>query len=244
MERETQEQDQTGRADGEMTLVEHLAELRKRLIRMLIALGAASIIGYVEIDRVMAYLVAPAGKLYYMSPAEAFFTYCKVALIVGFLIALPVICYQIWAFLKPALTRKERIAGLALVPGAVTLFYAGVVFAYVFALPMAIKFFLGFASDSLAPMLSLGGYVSFVLSFCLPFGLVFQLPIVMLALAATGSLKPEVLSGKRKYVIVFSFIAGAVISPTPDIFGQTLLALPIIALYEVSLVLIRLLIRK
>ena len=244
MEREVQEQERTARADGEMTLVEHLAELRKRLIRVLIVLGAASLVGYAEIDRVMAYLVAPAGKLYYMSPAEAFFTYCKVALIVGFLIALPVICYQVWAFLTPALTRKERIAGLALVPGAVILFYGGVTFAYIFALPMAIKFFLGFASDSLAPMLSLGGYVSFVLSFCLPFGLVFQLPIVMLALAATGLLKPEALSGKRKYVIVLAFIVGAVISPTPDIFGQTLLALPIIVLYEFSLVLIRLLIRK
>ena len=244
MEEETQEQAVGKRDGGEMTLVEHLAELRTRLIQSLAAVGIASAAAYAGIDQIMAYLVAPAGKLYYMTPAEAFFTYCKVALVAGFLLALPVLCYQIWAFFAPALTKRERVAGLAMVPAAVALFYAGILFAYFFALPMAVKFFLGFASDSLAPLLSLGGYVSFVLSFCLPFGLVFQLPVIMLALAATGILKPAMLAGKRKYVVVLAFVAGAVISPTPDVFGQTLLALPIILLYELSLFMIRFLVRK
>ena len=244
MEQETQEPMAEKRDGGEMTLVEHLAELRTRLIRALAAVAFASAAAYASIDRIMAYLVAPAGKLYYMTPAEAFFTYCKVALVAGFLLALPVLCYQIWAFFAPALTKRERLAGLAMVPAAAALFYAGILFAYFFALPMAVKFFLGFASDSLAPLLSLGGYVSFVLSFCLPFGVVFQLPVVMLALAAVGILKPSMLAGKRKYVIVLAFVIGAIISPTPDIFGQTLLALPIVLLYELSLALIRLLVRK
>ena len=238
------EQEQTDRSGGEMTVVAHLAELRTRLIRVLVAVLAASVASYVEIDRIMAYLVAPAGKLYYMTPAEAFVTYFKVALAAGLLIALPLIFYQAWAFFAPALTSKEKLVGFVLAPGAVVLFYLGVAFAYFFALPMAVKFFLGFASDSLVPMLSLGGYISFILSFCLPFGFVFQLPVVMLVLALFGILKPAVLAGKRKYVAVLAFVAGAVISPTPDIFGQTLLALPIIVLYEVSLLLIRLLVRK
>ncbi len=234
--------DEPGRG-GEMTLVEHLAELRRRIIRVLAAVAAATAACYAVIDKIMQYLVAPAGKLYYLTPAEAFFTYFKVALVTGLLVALPVICYQVWAFFAPALTGKEKRIGLVLVPGAVILFYAGTAFAYLLALPAAVRFFLGFASDSLAPMLSLGGYVSFVLSFCLPFGFVFQLPVVMLVLALFGILKPAFLAGKRKYVVVLAFVAGAVISPTPDIFGQTLLALPIIVLYELSLLLLRLLVR-
>lgn len=243
-----QEQELTPQAaspeDGAMTLVEHLAELRTRIIRVLAVIAAATLAGYAGIDRIMQYLVAPAGKLYYLTPAEAFITYFKVALVLGVLAALPVICYQIWAFFAPALTRREKRVGLILVPGSVLLFYAGTAFAYVLALPAAVRFFLGFASESLAPMLSLGSYVSFVLSFCLPFGFVFQLPVVMLVLALSGILKPAVLAGKRRYVVVLAFVAGAVISPTPDIFGQTLLALPIIVLYELSLVLIRLVVRR
>lgn len=230
-------------AQGAMTLVEHLTELRQRLIWSIGGVATATVVSYFVIDQIMACLVAPAEKLYYLSPAEAFFAQCKVAFVCGLLIGLPLLCYHIWAFFAPALTHRERSIGLVLVPGAAALFYLGTAFAYHFALPAAIRFFLGFATDSLTPMLSLGEYIAFVLSFCLSFGFVFQLPIVMLVLALSGIVVPSFFAGKRKYVVVLSFVAGAIISPTPDIIGQTMLALPIIVLFEVSLVLTRLFVR-
>lgn len=226
-------------AKGEMTLVDHLQELRERLIKVLAVLGVASAGCYYYVDTLMSWLILPAGKLYYMNPAEAFFTYCKVALVGGLLISIPVIIYQFWAFLIPAMTEKELSTGLVLVPGSIALFYSGVVFSHFFVVPAAVKFFMGFSTEFLQPMFSLGQYVSLVLSLLFPFGLIFELPLVIVVLAYFGIVSSRALIRYRKYAIVIAFVSGGIISPTPDIFGQAMLAIPIILLYELSIVVSR-----
>lgn len=222
-------------AKGEMTLYEHLRELRVRLIKILAALGVSSIFCYYFVSDILAWMIAPAGRLFYLSPAEAFFTYCKVALIGGMVISIPVTLYQFWAFLIPALTDKEMAIGVFLIPASVALFYCGLAFSHFLVIPAAVNFFMGFSSESLQAMFSLGQYVSFVLSLLFPFGLVFELPLVILVLAYFGVVSMELLRRYRKHMIVISFVIGGVVSPTPDIFGQTMLALPIIILYELSI---------
>lgn len=219
---------------SEMALMDHLQELRQRLIKAIGALGAGSIVSYFYIEQILSWLIAPAGKLYYLNPAEAFFTYCKIALVGGLVLAMPVIMYQFWQFLLPALTDRELSAGLVLVPSSILLFYGGVTFSHFFVVPAAIKFFIGFSNDYLLPMFSLGQYVSFVLSLLYPFGLVFELPLVILVLTHFGLISSSLLAQYRKYTLVGAFIAGGIISPTPDILGQTMLAMPIIMLYELS----------
>lgn len=135
--------------DGSMSLTAHLTELRSRIIKCLIAVAIGSGVGYYFIDDIMHYLTLPAGKLYYMQPSEAFFTYLKVAIVVGFLLALPVIFFHIWRFFLPALTHTERMVLGIIVPSSVVLFFCGLAFSFFIVLPAAIQFFLGFGTNEL-----------------------------------------------------------------------------------------------
>ena len=172
------------------------------------------------------------------------FTYLKVSVFAGLLIALPIVMYQIWAFVVPALTRTERKVSRILVPASVVLFFIGLTFSYFLVLPAGIKFFIGFATDDLQPMFSIGQYLSFVISFLLPFGVVFELPLVIFVLAKMGIISSEYLAKKRKIMLVMSFVVGAVVSPTPDVFSQTMIAIPILILYELSILLVRYILRQ
>ncbi len=229
---------------GDMSLVGHLEEFRRRLLIALLAVAVSSTGCYFYATEIVHIITAPAGKLYYMSPGEAFFTYLKVSFFAGFLVALPVVLYQIWAFVVPALSKKERGTGLFLVPASVLLFLTGLAFGYLLALPAGIKFFMGFATEDLQPMLSLGQYLSFVISFLLPFGFVFELPLIILVLAKVGFIGSAFLKSKRKHVLVLSFVVGAVLSPTPDVFSQTMVAVPMIILYEISYWIVRYIMKK
>ena len=229
---------------GEMSLVGHLEELRRRLIICLIAVGISSVASYFYAQELVHFITAPAGKLYYMNPAEAFFTYLKVAFFTGFLVSLPVILYQVWSFIVPALTNNERTAVNLLVPVSVVLFFIGLAFSYYFVLPAGIKFFMGFATEDLQPMFSLGQYLSFVIAFLVPFGFIFELPLFILVLAKLGFIGSGFLIAKRKLVLVLSFVVGAIISPTPDVFSQTMIAVPIILLYELSVFIVKYILRK
>jgi sec-independent protein translocase protein TatC len=231
-------------AVGEMSLVDHLQELRRRLLIIIVAVMVAGIGCYFYAEQLIHIITAPAGKLYYMNPAEAFFAYLKVSFFAGLLIALPVVTYQLWAFIVPALTNNERTASLILVPASVMLFFIGLAFSYFFVLPAGIQFFMGFATADLQPMFSLGQYLSFVISFLLPFGLVFELPLIILVVAKLGLVSSAFLVSKRKIVLVLSFVVGAVISPTPDVFSQTMIAVPIIILYEISILIVKYILRK
>ena len=229
---------------GDMSLIDHLQELRRRLIISIAAVVLCSGIGYFFAQELIHIITAPAGKLYYMNPAEAFFTYLKVSFFAGFLVALPVVLYQMWAFILPALTKQERKVSTVLVPSSVVLFFIGLAFSYFFVLPAGIKFFVGFATEDLQPLFSIGQYLSFVISFLLPFGAIFELPLFIFVLAKMGVLTSSYLVGKRKLMLVMSFVIGAVISPTPDIFSQTMIAIPLLVLYELSILLVKHVLRK
>ena len=219
----------------EQPLRDHLQEFRKRLIICLVVVAIASLACYNYVDDIIALLSGPAGKLYFMNPSEVFFTYMEIALYAGILFTLPVLLYEVWAFVAPALWPEERRAVLVILPTAVILFYVGLVFAYYLVIPAAVTFFMGFATQTLQPMFSLESYLSFILALTLPFGFIFELPLIVVFLAKIGLVTGDFLKGKRKILIVIAFIFAAVVSPTTDIFTQTMIAVPLIVLYEISL---------
>lgn len=219
----------------EQPLRDHLQEFRKRLIICLVVVAIAALACYNYVDDIIALLSGPAGKLYFMNPSEVFFTYMEIALYAGILFTLPVLLYEVWAFVAPALWPEERRAVLVILPTAVILFYVGLVFAYYLVIPAAVTFFMGFATQTLQPMFSLESYLSFILALTLPFGFIFELPLIVVFLAKIGLVTGDFLKGKRKILIVIAFSFAAVISPTTDIFTQTMIAVPLIVLYEISL---------
>ena len=230
--------------DGSMTLIAHLTELRSRLIKCLLAIAVGSGVGYYFIDDIMHYLTVPVGKLYYMQPAEAFFTYIKIAVVVGFLLALPVIFYHVWRFFLPALTRAERLVLGIVVPVSVILFFLGLAFSFFLVFPAAIMFFKGFGNEELEALFSVNRYFEFVIMFVLPFGFVFELPLVITILGKLGFISSSFLRKYARIVIFLSFIIAAVISPTPDVFTQSMIALPMIVLYGVGYLIVRFVLRK
>lgn len=229
---------------GNMSLYNHLAELRERIIKSLIAVAICSCCTYFYLDEMMAFITEPAGKLYFMQPAEAFFTHIKVVLFSGFLVALPLVFYQIWRFFLPAMTRGERLVLGLVVPASVVLFLAGLAFSFTMVLPAAVKFFMGVGTDTLAPMFSVEKYFDFMLAFILPFGLVFEVPLIIIILAKLNIVTSAYLQRQFRMLIFLSFIFGAIISPTPDIFTQSMIALPMIALYGVGLFIVKFIMRK
>ncbi len=230
--------------DGSMSLIAHLTELRSRLIKCLVATAIGSCVGYFFIQDIMHYLTLPAGKLYYMQPAEAFFTYLKVACVAGFLMALPIIFWQVWRFFLPALTTRERMVLGIVVPTSVVLFFCGLAFSFFLVLPAGIKFFLGFGNAELEALLSVNKYFDFVIMFVLPFGFIFELPLVMTIMGKMGLITSEFLKKYQRIIIFLSFVVGALITPTPDVFTQSMIALPIIVLYEVGYFIVRYILRR
>lgn len=230
--------------EGNMSILRHLEELRTRIIRSLIAIALGSCVSYFYIEDIMHYLTLPTGRLYYLQPAEAFFTYIKIAIFAGFLLALPVVFYQAWKFILPALTVRERTVIGILVPTSVMLFFAGLAFSFFLVLPAALQFFVGFSTENLQPMFTLHQYFDFVLAFILPFGAVFELPLLVIVFAKLGFISSKFLQSKQRIVIFLAFVIGAVISPTPDIFTQSMIAVPLILLYELSYLVVRFVLRR
>ncbi len=228
----------------QMTLVGHLGELRRRLVVSVMAVVLGTLVAYVYVDALMRFVTAPAGRLYFMSPAEGFFAYLKLAVFAGLILALPVVLWQVWLFVLPAMTAGEKKWAILMVPGSVFLFFFGVAFAYFLVWPAAVKFFLGFGNESIQPMLSLGQYLSFLLSFILPFGIIFNLPLGLLVMGKMGIISSRFLAKQRRLMILVAFIAGGIITPTPDIFSQTMMAVPIIVLYEASIWAVKFLLGK
>jgi len=231
--------------DGTMSLTAHLEELRSRIIKSLLAIAFGSCVAYLFLDEITAYLTLPVGKLYYMRPGEAFFTYLKIDIAAGFLIALPIIFYHAWRFFLPALTRGERAILGILVPSSVALFFTGLAFSFFLILPVALKFFMGFGeeSEALQSLFSFGSYFEFVILFVLPFGFVFELPLVIIVLGKLGILTSEKLGKYRRYVIFFSFVIGALVT-SPDVITQIAVAIPVILLYEVGYLVVKYILKR
>src|SRR5208283_80665 len=175
-------------------------------------------------------------KLVFLAPAEAFWMNMKVALVVGLLLSLPVLFLQLWKFISPGLHQKEKKYIVPFILVTTILFLAGAAFCFFIVLPFAMAFLLTYkVGDFLMPMLSVGQYVDFCLKFILAFGVIFELPIAIIFLTKMGIVTPKGLARNRKYAVLLAFIAGAILTPTPDAFNQTLMAVPIILLYEVGI---------
>ena len=174
-----------------MSVVDHLSELRTRLVIAIVAIIIGTLGAYYYVEDILQILVAPAGKLYYTKPTEAFFTYMKISLVAGCIVSSPVWFYQIWAFIVPALSKGEKKVTFMVVPTAVVLFVVGVLFSYYLVLPMAIQFFIGFGTDELQPLFSIGQYIDFVIAFILPFGITFELPLILIAWGVLGILSSD-----------------------------------------------------
>jgi len=224
---------------GKMSLIDHLQEFRIRIVLSLMAIVIGASISWFYAGDMIDFLIKPVGKLVFLTPSEAFFSYLKISLFAGFLLALPVTMHQIWSFLVPALHKNEKKTILILGPASICLFFAGVSFSYYLVLPAAMNFFMGFTTDQLQPLFSLGAYISFIIAFLLPFGIVFELPLFLIVLAKMGIINSKYLIIKRKIFIVLAFIIGALAAPTPDVFSQVMVAVPLLLLYELSIFVIR-----
>ncbi len=223
-----------------MSFMEHLGELRVRIVRSLLALLVGLGIALPFSQQIVDYLARPVratgNNLVFLSLTEAFWVQMKVAVIVGLFIAAPAILWQIWAFVAPGLHQHERKYAMPFVLIGSVLFIGGGVFSLKVVTPYAISFLLSYSRPGLQPMISIGSYVDFLLKFTLAFGLVFELPLIITLLSRMGIVTPAMLSKNRKYAILGAFIAGAVLTPTPDAFNQTLMAGPLILLYEVGII--------
>lgn len=223
-----------GEAVGDMPLTGHLAELRKRILYSLAAVLAGTVICLFFIQNLISLLTAPAGHLYFARPAEVFVIYMKTAVIAGFILASPVVFFQFWRFILPAMMDRERTWTVLFVPLSVALFLGGIGFSYFLVMPQSLHFLMAFGGESFTPLLSMESYLEFVLLMILPFGVMFNLPLLMMVLALAGLVKEKTLKRGRKFVILAAFILAAVITPTPDILTQSLLALPAVFFYEIS----------
>lgn len=222
--------------DKKLTFIEHLEELRARLIKSLVFIIIVAGILYNLADRILAYLVSPiGGTLVFIAPEEAFVTNIKVALFGGLFFSSPFVLYQIWQFVSAGLKRDERRYASLFGFSSFILFIIGICFGYFVIVPIGLTFLLGFSNEFLVPMISVGKYVSFVGGLMFAFGVVFQLPLVVLFLTKIGAVTPQFLSRNRRYAIVFIFIAGALLTP-PDVITQCLMAVPLILLYELGII--------
>ena len=226
--------------DAKMSFMEHLGELRTRIVRALVALLVGTVIVLPFSERIVDWLARPVTKLNYelvfTAPAEAFWVQMKVGLIVGIFLAAPAILWQVWAFVAPGLHQHEKKYALPFVVIGSLLFIGGGAFSLFVVTPYAIQFLLSYARPGLKPMITLQNHIDFLLKFTLAFGAVFELPLALTILARIGIVNSKMLARNRKYAILGAFIAGAVLTPTPDAFNQTLMAGPLILLYEVRII--------
>ena len=182
--------------------------------------------------------------MYFIGPVEAFWTRIKLAFFLGLFAGMPVVLFQVWSFIQRGLLPKEkRLTGII---SAVSflLFVSGAAFCYFFILPVGVKFLLAYGSDVLVPMISISKYLSFVCGMVFSFGLIFELPLVIGFCAKIGVLQSVTLRKQRRFVIVGIFIAAAALTPGPDIFSQVMMALPLMVLYEIGIIIARIIERR
>ena len=230
---------------GEMPFLDHLEELRWRIIWSLVAvtvgIGLAllimlnvDVIGWLE-RPILPYL--GGHHLVFTHPGDPFQIILEAAAGLGILLALPVVLYQLWAFIAPALYRHERGVAISVTAAAVFLFVSGASLGYFVVLPLAIPWLMGFGGSSLEPMITAGDYFGFVFSLTLAFGVAFELPVVILGLAALGIVTPEFLNHYRRHAIVGAVIIGAFLTPGDLVWTTIAMAVPLYLLYELSIVL-------
>ncbi len=241
-----------------MTVVEHLDELRRRLLISLIAIGVASIVGFVFNDQIFEALLRPyrlaiealppdarppgslAGQLVYSGPVDPFLTFIKIGFFTGLFIALPVVLYQLWRFVTPGLTKRERRLAIPFVISSFVLFLGGLAFAYI-TVERGLGFLLSFGGDQLVPLLTVDRYFSFLILLALGFGLSFEFPLLMIFLAGARLISTAQMRRWRRYVWMGTVVFAAVITPTQDPVTMLLMWVPLVLLYEGAILVARLL---
>ncbi|MGL5150220.1 MAG: twin-arginine translocase subunit TatC [Clostridium sp.] len=221
---------------NKQTIVDHLSELRKRLIIIVIVNLLASLLCYQFVDKIAELILNLSNgmNLVYIAPAELFIVYVKLSLTFGVVLSSPITILQIWLFVSKALYKKEKIyIFLSLILGIV-FFLGGVVFCYKVVLPITISFFVNISISGIQSMISIDAFVSFISTMLLCFGLVFEMPIVIFLLSIVGLVTPQLLIKYQKAVILGIFVVAAVITP-PDFVSQTFLAVPMVLLFELSI---------
>lgn len=231
--------------DVQLSIWEHLDELRKRLVWALGGWLAATAVAWTYAPDILRYLVRPpVERLVFNSPTEPFLAHVKVALVAGFVAAFPWIGWQAWLFVSPGLKENERRwAGLVLLPSYL-LFLAGCALGFFGAGPIGLKFLLSFSSELLQPYIGLDNYLRYMTYLSLGTGVLFQLPVVLFLLSKMGIVSASSLGSYRRHVFVGLLVAAALLTPGPDVVGQLLVCLPAYALYELSILVVRLTSRR
>lgn len=219
--------------DRPMTVIEHLEELRRRIIYSALSVVIGVGVAWYYSERVLDFLIRPAGKVFLIGVAEGFLLQFRVAVYLGLALASPVILYHALAFFLPAFEVRSRKPIIFLIPAFILLFSLGIGFAWFVFLPFALKFFLGFGTARMEMLVSARSYLDFLAGFVLPFGFVFEMPLVAGLLTQLGVISHRLLIRLRKYAILVIFIVAAILTP-PDVVSQVAMALPMLGLYELS----------
>jgi len=224
--------------ESQMTIMEHLEELRSRLMKSIIAVTITTALSFAFTEKIMRILIAPAGiKPVFLRPTEMFVTYFRVALLAGILLAMPVLVYHLVQYVWPGLQGGERKYVRIIVPGATFSFVVGVLFTYFVLLPFALRYLVSFGGDLVEAKWAIGEYISFVTSLLFWSGVVFETPLIMFFLARLGVVTPQFLSKNRKFAVIVIAVAAAVITPTPDPFNMGLVMVPLLLMYETGILL-------
>lgn len=227
-------------SDTKQALMGHLLELRKTLLWVVIAIGVAFVVILTVfcqplLDFVTAPIKERGMELIYTALTEAFSTQMKLSLLAAIVVTFPVTSWLLWRFIRPALYQHERRTFIIIFLSSLCLFVLGIIFAYVAVLSLTINFFVIMGENAATPMISISQYVSFLISFLIPFGLVFLMPLVSYVLTRMGVLTATMMTKYRKYLVFAIFVISAVLTP-PDVISQIVMALPMLLLYEVSII--------
>jgi len=257
--------DTTPEQEFRMPFWSHLAELRKRLIYMVIAISIGFIACFNYSEEILGLLLLPMNStigfslsfpfvsftpnktvqdLYFTTLIEPIMSHLKIGFIAGIMLMVPAILYQIWKFISPGLLPRERTYVGQFVFFATLFFYIGVLFCFILLLPFAIPFLITYKTEHLKPIIKLADYIDFTLKFMLASGAVFELPLIMIILGRIGIINTDALTKFRRYAFLIAFIIGGIVTPTPDVFNMTLMSLPIYFLYELGILGVRFFGRK
>ncbi|MDQ1336333.1 MAG: Sec-independent protein translocase protein TatC [Thermodesulfobacteriota bacterium] len=227
--------------DAKQPFMAHLEELRRRLVACAIAVGVGFVVSYVFSERLFQVLIMPlkavmpeGERLIFTNLPEMFFTYMKVAFLSGVLLMAPFIFYQLWMFVAPGLYQREKKYVIPFVVASTILFVGGSLFGYFVVFPFGFRFFIGFSNEYVKALPSVREYFSFAIKLLFAFGIIFELPVVIFFLTKMGMVTPEALRRQRKYAILLAFVVGAILTP-PDVITQFMMAIPLMALYEIGI---------